>query len=83
MFIPHTFDEFMNWKVEGWELPTSVCCIIRETDQETKEVKEHVYSKRSYAMKKIHSLMEDGKEFTICDDSQVQHMTPENNENHI
>ena len=29
MFEPHTFEEVMSWKVAGWELPSSVCCIIR------------------------------------------------------
>ena len=38
-FLPHTFDELMDWKVAGWELPSSVCCIIRETDPITKKVK--------------------------------------------
>ena len=77
MFIPHEFNEFMDWKLGGWELPSSVCCIIRETDTETKKVKEHVYSKRKYAVKKIHSLMDEGKEFTICDEVQIHQMYPE------
>ena len=77
MFIPHEFNEFMEWKLGGWELPSSVVCIIRETDTKTKKVKEHVYSKQSYAIKKIHSLMDEGKEFTICDEAQVQQMYPE------
>ena len=21
MFIDHTYDEFMSWKIDGWELP--------------------------------------------------------------
>ena len=76
-FLAHEFDDFMNWKVAGWELPSSVCCIIRETDQKTKKVKEHVYSKRSYAMKKIEDLMQSQKEFTIVDEYQVHQMYPE------
>ena len=76
-FFQHSFDEFMNWKVHQWELPSSVCCIIRESDPKTKKVKEHVYSKQSFAIKKIHSLMDQGKEFTICDEAQIQQMYPE------
>ena len=72
-----SFEEFMDWKVAGWELPSSVCCIIRETDTKTKKVKEHVYSKRSYAMKKIEDLMQAQKEFTIVDEYQVHQMYPE------
>jgi hypothetical protein len=32
MFHTHTFEEVMSWKVGGWELPSSVCCVIRATD---------------------------------------------------
>ena len=76
-FLAHEFDEFMEWKVHQWELPSSVVCIIRETDAKTKKVKEHVYSKQSYAIKKIHKLMDQGKEFTICDEVQIHQMYPE------
>ena len=77
-FMDHSFEEFMDWKVGGWELPSSVCCIIRESDPETKKVKEHIYSKKKYALKKIYSLMDQGKEFTICDEVQIHQMYPEN-----
>tara|TARA_R100000742_G_C4194558_1_gene25562 strand:- start:117 stop:353 length:237 start_codon:yes stop_codon:yes gene_type:complete len=77
MFYDHSYVDFMNWKVAGWQLPSSVVCIIRECDQKTKKVKEHVYSKRSYAFKKINKLMDEHKEFTICDEEQVHQMYPE------
>ena len=55
MFEPHTFEEIMSWKVAGWELPSSVCCIIRA---ETKgKVKEFVYQKQHAAENKVKSLM--------------------------
>ena len=77
MFIPHEFDEFMDWKVGGWQIPSSVCCIIRETDPVTKKVKEHVYSKPKSAIAFCNKLMEEGKEFTICDEEQIHQMYPE------
>ncbi len=76
-FLPHTFDELMDWKVAGWELPSSVCCIIRETDPITKKVKEHIYSKPRSAVKFMHKLMDEGKEFTVCDEEQIHAMYPE------
>ena len=76
-FYGHSFKDFMNWKVAGWELPSSVCCIIRETDTKTKKVKEHVYSKRSYAIKKVEDLIQQQKEFTIVDEYEVYQMYPE------
>jgi HD-like signal output (HDOD) protein len=77
MFIPHTFEELMSWKVAGWELPSSVCCVIRITDLNTKKVKEHVYQQRSSAQRKINQLMEiDDIEFTVCDHEAIHHLTP-------
>ena len=78
---PLTFEEFMDWKLGGWELPSSVCCIIRESDPKTKKVKEHVYSKPSYAKKKILKLMEKEREFTIVDEANIHQMYP--NENYL
>ena len=50
-FVPHTFEELMSWKVAGWDLPSSVCCIIRA---ETKgKVKEFVYQKQYAAENKV------------------------------
>ena len=77
MFIPHEFDEFMAWKVGGWQIPSSICCIIRESDPVTKKVKEHVYSKPQNAVKFVHKLMDEGKEFTIVDEEQVHQMYPQ------
>ena len=38
MFDTHTFEELMTWKVGGWELPSSVACIIRVSDVNTGKV---------------------------------------------
>ena len=72
-----SFEEFMDWKVAGWELPSSVCCIIRETDQKTKKVKEYVYSRVGHAQRKINQLMDESKEFTVVDDITVHQMYPD------
>jgi len=70
MFEPHTFEEVMSWKVAGWELPSSVFCIIRA---ETKgKVKEFVYQKQHAAEAKVKSLMADGAELTVCTDEAIQ-----------
>ena len=76
--VHHTFDDFMEWKVGGWDLPSSVCCIIRVQDNKTKKISEHVYSKPTAAVKFINKLMEEEKEFVICDEEQVQLMLPSN-----
>ena len=74
-FVPHTFEELMSWKVAGWELPSSVCCIIRA---ETKgKVKEYVYQKQYAAENKVKSLMAEGAEFTVCTDEAIHFVSPD------
>ena len=72
LFVPHMFVEVMDWKVAAWELPSNVCCMIREENLETKKVKEYVYQKAHAAEKKVAQLMKkDGIEFTVCTPEQI------------
>ena len=78
-----TYDEFYVWKIEGWQLPSSVRCIIRVTDGETGKVKEHVYQRLGAAENKVQSLMKQGKhEFVIVDNEAVHHLYPKINAKH-
>ncbi len=76
LFLQHTYEEFIQWKLNGWELPSSVCCIIRVTNSKTGRVKEHVYSRPKAAMKFVGKLMAAGHEFTVVDEEAVHLMTP-------
>ena len=76
--VYHTFEDIMDWKVGGWELPSSVCCIIRVEHKDSGKVKEYVYSSAKSAVKFCNKLMEQGHEFTIVDEEQVQQMVPSN-----
>jgi HD-like signal output (HDOD) protein len=77
MFIPHTYEELMSWKVANWELPSSVCCIIRVTDLNTKKVTEQVYQKRSAAQSRVEHLMDvPDIEFTVVDHQSIHHLSP-------
>jgi len=76
-FIPHTFEEIMSWKVAGWELPSSVCCIIRVNDLKSGKVKELVYQKRSAAQTKVNQLLSTPDvEFTVVDHESIHHLSP-------
>ncbi len=68
-----TYGEFMDWKIGGWILPSSVCCLIRAVNIDGK-VKEYTYQKWSAASKKIESLIESGEvnEVTVCDEEGIQ-----------
>ena len=77
MFKRHTFEEVMSWKVAGWELPSSVVCIIRVTDPKTRKVSEHVYRQRAAAQRKVNELMSDAdSEFVVCDHESIHLLIP-------
>jgi len=82
MFIPHTFDELMDWKVANWELPSSVCCMIRVTNVDTKRTKEHIYQSKSAAKSKIKALIDDPNiEFVVCDHEAIHFLTKPKSDN--
>jgi len=77
LFDSIPFDEFMDWKVGGWELPSSCNFIIRERSLTTGKVKEYVYQKPAAAKKKLEQRMEAGEyEFTVCNHDAVHILTP-------
>ena len=81
-FIPHTFEEIMSWKVAGWELPSSVCCIIRVSNIETKKVTELVYQKHSAAQAKVNALINTHNvEVTVVDHDSIHFLTPSDFDN--
>ena len=72
------YDEFMDWKIGGWELPSSCNYIIRERNLNTGKVKEYVYQKPSAAKKKLAQRMQFGNlEFTVCDHDAVHLLRPQ------
>ena len=67
LFDSIEYDEFMSWKVAGWEIPSSVSCIIREDNRITGKVTEHVYKRQGDARNKARAIMEAGEsDFTVC-----------------
>jgi HD-like signal output (HDOD) protein len=77
LFVPHTFEEVMSWKVGGWEFPSSVCCVIRATNLETRKVKEYVYRKQSAAQNKVNELIEaENVEFIVADHESIHFISP-------
>ena len=81
MFERHTFDEIMEWKVAGWEIPDSVCAVIRVMDVNTKKVREYTYQRKDAVAKRIRFLMEKGEyEFTVATADRIAYITPEDYE---
>ena len=79
-FIPITFEEFMDWKIAGWEMQPGISCMIRETNKRTGKVKEYVYEREHAAKNKARQIMDAGEsEFIVCTPSQIHFMEPEPN----
>lgn len=82
MFIPHTYEELMAWKVRGWELPSSVFCVIRTKNLTTKKVTENVYQQRSAAQRKVTELIHTPDiEFCVVDHQNIHHLFPRTKDN--
>ena len=76
-FEPIEFDEFMDWKIGGYEIPSSVKCIIRETNLSTGKVKEFTYSRHGDAQNKIDDIISKGEsEFVVCDEQEIHYLYP-------
>ena len=72
------FDEFMDWKIGGYEIPSSVNCIIREKRLDTGEVTEYVYTTPGRAKNKARQIMDEGvSEFVVATAESVHHLYPE------
>ena len=71
------FDEFMDWKMGGWEIPSSVSCIIREKNLKTGKIIEYTYQRTSDARKRARKIMDEAvSEFVVCTADEVHHMYP-------
>ena len=77
MHLP-TFEEFMDWKIAGYEIPSSISCIIREKRLDTGEVTEYVYQSQGHARNKARQIMDEGvSEFVVCTADDLHHVFPE------
>ena len=76
-FPPIEFEDLMDWKIAGYEIPRSVAAIVREKNVDTGKIKEHVYKYRHAAKAKCRKLISDGnKEITIVQQDAVHFINP-------
>ena len=76
-FVPVPYEQFMDWKIDGWELPSSIAAVIREEIAETGKIKEYVYRRSSAAKKKAREIMGRGSVFTVCNGVDIHYLKPE------
>ena len=71
MFEPIPYNDFMIWKIEGWELPHTVTCIIRAEGKNGK-ITEYAYQTQGHAKRRIEQLVKNRQNFVVCDNDAVQ-----------
>tara|TARA_B100001250_G_scaffold405977_1_gene424298 strand:+ start:846 stop:1226 length:381 start_codon:yes stop_codon:yes gene_type:complete len=80
--MPITYKDFTEWKVNGWMLPSSVDCIIREEDIKTGVISEKVYCSYKAAVKYIEDRTvgktwdDNPKIYTVCNNEAVNVLKP-------
>lgn len=77
-FIAHSYRDVIAHKANAWDLPESVCCIIRIKNLKTKKIQEKMYRKLAYAQRKVDELHETPDiEFIVLDKTQMHFLTPD------
>ena len=72
VFEPCTWEDFATWKIGGWEIPSSVVCIIRAENIRTGKITEHTYQQPKAAHKRLIKYMESGDyEVVVCNSEAV------------
>jgi len=72
-FPPIDWDDFYNWRVRNWEIPSSVACIIRAEHKQTGKITEHVYQKPAAAENRVFNYMAKNTHYvTIADHETIQ-----------
>jgi len=80
-FPPIDFDDFMDWKVGGYEIPPDVACLIRAKNLETGKITEYKYQYRHAAKKKCRKLLNSGDhELTVVQHDAVHVLYPAEND---
>tara|TARA_B100000902_G_C27136535_1_gene826348 strand:- start:156 stop:458 length:303 start_codon:yes stop_codon:yes gene_type:complete len=73
------FEDLMDFKIGGYELPEDVVCLLRERNLKTNKVSEYTYLQMSAARRRTHKIIKQGdSELTICTHSQVAHIEAPN-----
>ncbi len=79
IFISMPFEQLMEWKLDGYQIPSSINCIMRVTSLSTGKIEEHVYTNERSAKRKLVSMLDEDKEgyeFAICAHDTIHHIFP-------
>ena len=72
VFDTCTYEDFFVWKLNGWDLPSSVMCIMRAENRDTGEITEHTYKNSKSASKRLINYMQDGMhDVVVCNHDSI------------
>ena len=75
-FQPMTYEQFEDWKLDGYVIPESVACIMRIKNLQTGKIKERYYNSSKWAQKRVKECMKNNLEFTLVSMEGTFHLTP-------
>ena len=60
LFEPCTYEEFVDWRLSMWQIPSSIYCIIRAEHKDTGKITEHIYQQPGAAHKRLLKYVQAG-----------------------
>jgi hypothetical protein len=75
-----TWEEFSSWRIGGWEIPSSVMCIMRAENLRTGKITEHTYSQPKSAHNRLIKYMETGDYSITIANAEAIHLIKTNND---
>ncbi len=75
-FQPMTYEQFEDWKIDGYLIPDSVSCIMRIQSPTTGKIKEVYYSSVAWAQKRVKKCMKNNETFTLVSMDGTFHLSP-------
>ena len=76
-FMSISYDELEDWKVYGYELPSSVFSIVRTTNKDTGKVKEYSYQTERGTKQRIRLGMKANVEMYVCTNAGMYFLKPD------
>ena len=65
-------EEFEIFKLNGWQIPSSIECIIRAEHKETGKITEHCYRRAHAAQERLIKYLKDGEHIlTVCNEDSI------------
>ena len=75
-FLSMSYDQFLDWKIHGYDIPDSVFGILRLEDKKTGKITEKFYSSPHHARRCLDKSLKENKDITLCTMDGIYHLTP-------